>query len=1208
MLEVIFFEFKYRSGRPATYIYFGLLFLLSFLFVATPAVQIGIGSGKVMENAPTVIAVLTSFMSWIALLITSAIMGVAVLRDYEHKTSSMLFTTTLTKSQYLFGRFIGSFLVLIFITSGIVLGFMLGHGVPWPWLDNADKLMPFNAWHYIQPYLVFLLPNIFIFGAIFFTGGALGKKMTVVYAQAVILFMGYLAADLLLGSLDNRELAALLDPFGIGSLSLTSQYWTVAEQNSRVIPFEGLVLTNRLIWMAVGIVALVILWIRFSFNVVGRSKKKAQAIDQTKFNIKDLVIPKVVQQFGTKASLIQIKELAIFYYKWIIKQVPFITIALTGIAFLVIIAFAQGTAAPYGIETYPSTSSMISTIGIFGLFFIIIIVFYSGELIWKERDVKINLIYDALPYPNYVSLTGKFLGFFLVHITLIFALILTAVLLQLIKGYTEIEWGLYFYSLYTNTLILMSLYTLLGIFIQTMVNHKFLGFALMIIFYVSFLVLGELGVEHNMFYFGRDGLGAYSEMNKFGHYLNPFSWFNIYWVAFAMILFAVSIYFSVRGTESMFVKRVKTGRVTLTRSLIIFVISTIVIFISSGAYIYYNTNVLNEYQNSEQTKKDRAAYEKELKQYKDVPQPKIVDTYVEVDIFPKSRDFDARGTYTLRNKTENPLSEIHIQKNSNFQFETSVEFKKPATIKKGYDNFKYYIYELEEPLQPGEDVKMDFEVLFRTEGFVESGSVTSVVYNGTFFNNFYFPLLGYSSDAELSDDDDREDNDLPEKERMMERDDPQGRTTTLLGDDADRISFEAILSTDSSQIAIAPGYLQKQWTEGDRTYYHYKMDQPMLNFYSIVSADYEVMKDVWKAPVDSLPDVNLEIYYHKGHEYNLDRMMRGMKKGLDYYTANFSPYQYRQIRIMEFPQYQSFAQSFANTIPFSEGIGFVQMIGEDDVDVPFYVTAHEVAHQWWAHQVTEAGVKGNAMLSETMSQYAALMVMKQEMPPEQIKRFLEYELRQYLVGRTFEQKKEMPLELVEGQGYIHYRKGSLIMYALQDYIGEDSVNAALRRFIEKWKFSDGIYPTSDELVESFRSVTPDSLQYLIKDFFETITLFENRTTDATYKELDNGKFKVNLTVSTIKYRADSLGNEESIPLKDWIDIGVFTEDEEGEDKLVYLKKHLITEEEQEFSIIVDDEPTKAGIDPINKLIDRNPSDNVKDLEKEEENQKAEPST
>ena len=191
-------------------------------------------------------------------------------------------------------------------------------------------------------------------------------------------------------------------------------------------------------------------------------------------------------------------------------------------------------------------------------------------------------------------------------------------------------------------------------------------------------------------------------------------------------------------------------------------------------------------------------------------------------------------------------------------------------------------------------------------------------------------------------------------------------------------------------------------------------------------------------------DISLEIYYHKGHEYNIESMMKGMKHSFTYFSDNFSPYQFSQMRILEFPRYANFAQSFANTVPFSEGIGFmVKVEEEDDVDVTYFVTAHELAHQWWGHQLFPANVQGSAVLSETLSQYSALMVMKQEYPQEHIKEFLKEELNRYLRGRTTEQKKEMPLSLAENQAYIHYGKGANIMYALQDYIGEDSINCGI---------------------------------------------------------------------------------------------------------------------------------------------------------------------
>src|SRR5262249_35036532 len=161
-------------------------------------------------------------------------------------------------------------------------------------------------------------------------------------------------------------------------------------------------------------------------------------------------------------------------------------------------------------------------------------------------------------------------------------------------------------------------------------------------------------------------------------------------------------------------------------------------------------------------------------------------------------------------------------------------------------------------------------------------------------------------------------------------------------------------------------------------------------------------------------------------EYDLEQMMRGMKDALAYCSSQFGPYQHRQVRILEFPRYQTYAQSFPNTIPYSESIGFIAKVDPTDpkdIDYPYYVTAHEVAHQWWAHQVIGGNVQGATMLSETLAQYSALMVMKKTFGPEKMKRFLAYELDRYLRARGMEKKKEVPLVRVENQPYIHYQKG-----------------------------------------------------------------------------------------------------------------------------------------------------------------------------------------
>jgi hypothetical protein len=208
-------------------------------------------------------------------------------------------------------------------------------------------------------------------------------------------------------------------------------------------------------------------------------------------------------------------------------------------------------------------------------------------------------------------------------------------------------------------------------------------------------------------------------------------------------------------------------------------------------------------------------------------------------------------------------------------------------------------------------------------------------------------------------------------------------------------------------------------------------------------------------------------------------------------------------------------------------------------------------------------------------------------------RFLRYELDRYLMGRAFERKQEMPLLRVENQQYVHYNKGSLVMYALQDYLGEDTVNRALASYRQKVAFQQPPFTHSPELLAELRAVTPAHLQYLIHDFFERITLYENRALKATYTELAGGKFEVKVTARARKLEANGTGTETELKLADWLDVGVL--DEEG--KPLYLERVQVKQGDLEFTAVVDQRPARAGVDPLHKLIDRKPDDNTVAVEK-----------
>ena len=513
----------------------------------------------------------------------------------------------------------------------------------------------------------------------------------------------------------------------------------------------------------------------------------------------------------------------------------------------------------------------------------------------------------------------------------------------------------------------------------------------------------------------------------------------------------------------------------------------------------------------------------------------------------------------------------------------------------------FFVYDLGQPLAPHSKNGARLRSSLSPGGVLELRREQSFVENGTFFNSTILPHIGYSADAELADDAVRHKYGLAPR-HMAPAGDPKESLRNAITEDADWVDFETTVSTSADQKAFAPGYLEREWTEGDRRYFHYVMDSKIFNLFGFLSGRYAVKRDHWSPPAGAMPgskDVDIEIDYHPSHEFDLDRMVHGAKQSLDYFTTKFGPYQHHQVRIVEFPRYERFAESLPNTIPFSESIGFIARVDDtspEDLDYPFYVTAHEVAHQWWAHQVIRADVQGATFLSETMAQYSALMVMKHEYGADKMKRFLRYELDRYLRGRSGAKRAELPLLRVENQPYIHYGKGSVVMYAFQDYVGEDRLNAALAKFVAQTKFQGPPYTDARAFVAALREATPPEYPHLVEDLFETITLFENEPRDQGHLRPAAGR--------QVR-RGDRRGGEEAPRRR------VRRRDFDPPRRLHRRGRRRqgrqrpssssgrSTENKGTFTVTVDREPAKAGIDPMNKLVDRMPEDNVIAVEKKE---------
>jgi aminopeptidase N len=369
------------------------------------------------------------------------------------------------------------------------------------------------------------------------------------------------------------------------------------------------------------------------------------------------------------------------------------------------------------------------------------------------------------------------------------------------------------------------------------------------------------------------------------------------------------------------------------------------------------------------------------------------------------------------------------------------------------------------------------------------------------------------------------------------------------------------------------------------------METPILNFYAFLSARYEVTEQM----VDG---VRLQVFHHPAHRYNVKRMIDAMRDAIAYDSAAFSPFQHRQMRIFEYPQFfGGGAQGFPNSVPYSERYGFIADNRDPkNIDRVYKTTTHEVGHQWWFGQLVGGAMQGATMLSETFAQYSALMVMKHKYGEHHIRRFLKDELDKYLTGRRGEAVNEMPLYRVENQPYIHYNKGSLVMYALQDYIGEDVVNRALARLLREHAYASKPYPRSTDFLRILRAEAGPEHEALVADLFEKIVLFDLKATGLSVAKRSDGRFDVRLTVEAKKFEANGEGREVEVPLGYAMDIGFFAKHPddviEGDAHVLLLERRAVTGGKNVFEFVLDAAPEFGGIDPYNKLIDRVSGDNI----------------
>ncbi|MEX1257477.1 MAG: ABC transporter permease [Gemmatimonadota bacterium] len=1193
------FELAYQLRRGSTWLYLPALALIAFAQVVGGYLP-DARYGGFLLTAPYVVAYVTAVCSLIWLLVAAYVAGDAAARDVETGMFPLNYASPVRKAEYLGGRFLAAFVLNALILLAVPAGIWLGMHAP---EVEAEIRGPFWPEAYLSAYAFLALPSAFVGTAIQFAFAALGRRAIASYVGGVLLLVVTFAGAVGLPLLLDWDVARWFDPIGVMGLlpdSPTSG-WTTLELNSRLTWLDGSLLLNRLLWIGIGLATLVVTHTRFRFEHPtpnrwwSRLSRPGQTVAPTPVGSGSLgsaaiSVPEVGRTFDFRTRARQTLAVAVEAFGKTVTT--WISLLLLGVVALFALASVDNQ-GDMGIPMVRSTDLVLFSLQNPGappayLIIPVLIVYWAGELVWRERDAGVSEIVDAAPVPDWVLFLGKFMSLGLL-IGVCMAIQITAgVLVQVTTGEFDIQIGRYLQVLFGLQLTHYLLSGLLVLVIQEVVNQKQVGHLLTVV--ASVLMLGgpEFGLPEFLAY-GFDPGWSYTEMSDFGASLGPWMRYQLYWTAWALLFAVVARLLWVRGKEEGIGARVRAARRRFTGPTAWTGASAVFLTLTLGGFVFYHTRVLNASLTPVEAMERLAEYERRFGQFAEVPQPRLTGTSLEVELYPERREVEIRGTHRLVNDDLVPIDSVHLEPRSDVET-FGIEFDRSARLVLDDEELDHRIYALEEPLQPGDSLDLRFEVRFRPRVFPTGSVDASVVANGTVLNSQeWLPAIGYQRGRELGNVAQRQAHGLPPRPAIPSLYDLDAREVRSWA--GERIAIDVVVGTAEDQTAIAPGLLREAWTEEGRRYFRYSTDAPIGNEYIIASADYALHEGEWNA-------VAIQIFHDPRHVEHLDRIVQSVRASLDHYTEQFGPYPYSYIRFVEQrgPGFGLHAE--ASTITYREWFNLMNPETDPELpDVPFAVVAHEVGHQWWGAQLGYAFVEGAGVLSESLAWYSAIGVVEEALGREEMRRLLRWMREPYPV-----EPQNVPL-LQAANDYLLYRKGPFAMFALREYVGADAVNGALRRLLEVHAQEGAPLPTTLDLYRELQAVTPDSLKSLLHDLFEANTTWEFEAERATAEPTDERTWRVTLDVRARKVVMDNAGAAAEMPMDDWVQVGVFAAPEESGDpgqkdeelgEPLYLELHRISSTEPTITVTVRSEPGWAGIDPYH-LLDWEEDENVAEV-------------
>ena len=594
-------EVRFNLKRIAPY---ALMFLFSVNAVLWWGWGPAVTRGWAVNSDFNIVRLFGGFSFLTLPLFIALIMGDPVIRDFRIGIDPLIFSKPVSRAEYLLGKFFGNFFVLVccqacFAITLLSLQAFSAEGM----IVLPPRLMP-----YFQHFFFFVVVSSFMLGVLYFTVGTLTRNVKVVYGLAVSFYFLYIAWQIAIKGLSLGWRIAL-DPLLFNVGAEISKGRTADWLNQLAVSYDGYMIANRLLMLAVSLLCLTILYFRFS-----RTERAKRSVEQSQTSLLNLTprIEKIYHEPELSQSAQSVQFVEARARKPIaIPQVNLVTqglranleqfTAALGVEFRLLsserslVAIAPLMMFLCGLElsayrivpevsysaTYAGRTANTLLLFLFG-----VAIFYTGESIHRDREARIEPMLWSYPAPNFVLLISKFTATLLLSVLLIALVGLTAIGIQIYKGHAPLELQPYLTTYVVILIPSMVFMVAASVALNVLLRDKYLTYALSLAIGGGLYYLAGQGYNHWLYNPVLYQLWTPSDLVGGGSQLARILIHRIYCGALSALLLALALlFFERKSTKGLKAQ----GHLSSTGWTILVVITSLLIAVITGLIINAGT-------------------------------------------------------------------------------------------------------------------------------------------------------------------------------------------------------------------------------------------------------------------------------------------------------------------------------------------------------------------------------------------------------------------------------------------------------------------------------------------------------------------------------------------------------------------------------------------------------------------------------------------